>query len=312
MQNSIDQHYQFEWEPCIICRSWETKPLFSKRYKDLTVNVVQCQNCGLVYLNPRVKRLEARERLYSDSAPETGTPGSGRITLKYLDSLLPARGKILDFVCRQGTFLQTLRDKFALREIELYGVEIRPAFVKIACDKGIKAHYGPIEEVDLPEEFFDVITMRHTLEHLYNPNIALTKVHKILKQNGYLIVEVPNIASLDRMVLGQHWPGFMLPYHVYHFSPSTLAKFLEKQGFHVERIDFYPASLVGSVSHFLSLHYSLFRGSETELSGKSFLRSVLNFLLMVFLFPPSLTAASLKRSGAMAVLCKKEARSLGE
>jgi 2-polyprenyl-3-methyl-5-hydroxy-6-metoxy-1,4-benzoquinol methylase len=55
--------------------------------------------------------------------------------------------------------------------------------------------FGNIEEIELglPESYFDVILCGDVLEHLVDPWTVLKKLHKYLKQNGVIIISVPNI-----------------------------------------------------------------------------------------------------------------------
>ena len=54
---------------------------------------------------------------------------------------------------------------------------------------------GNIEniELDLPKDYFDVIICGDVLEHLTDPWNTLKTLHKHLKQNGVIIISVPNI-----------------------------------------------------------------------------------------------------------------------
>ncbi len=53
---------------------------------------------------------------------------------------------------------------------------------------------GNIEniELDLPKDYFDVIICGDVLEHLVDPWNTLRKLHKHLKQNGVIIISIPN------------------------------------------------------------------------------------------------------------------------
>ena len=54
---------------------------------------------------------------------------------------------------------------------------------------------GDIEniELDLPKDYFDVIICADVLEHLIDPWNTMKKLHKHLKQNGVIIISIPNI-----------------------------------------------------------------------------------------------------------------------
>jgi hypothetical protein len=73
--------------------------------------------------------------------------------------------------------------------------------------------------------------MLEVLEHMHEPLAALRQAYRLLQPGGWLLVTVPNIASLEYRLWGRHWVGLEPPLHLAHFSPATLAAALEKTGF---------------------------------------------------------------------------------
>jgi SAM-dependent methyltransferase len=61
--------------------------------------------------------------------------------------------------------------------------------------------YGNIEELDFPEyeNHFDLILLLDVLEHLIEPQITLSKVHKYLNNGGEIVVSMPNIRHYSAM-----------------------------------------------------------------------------------------------------------------
>ena len=81
---------------------------------------------------------------------------------------------------------------------------------------------------------FDVIIMRHVLEHILDFETLLEKIKVILKKKtGILIIEVPNYNSVWLKILGNNWPGYFFPYHHYVFSENFLKEHLKNKGFRV-------------------------------------------------------------------------------
>lgn len=80
--------------------------------------------------------------------------------------------------------------------------------------------------------------MRHTLEHLYHPAVALGEIRRILKDDGILWIEVPNTDSLGKIIFRSHWVGWDTSPHLYHFTPKTLSTLLERNGFRMEKMEF--------------------------------------------------------------------------
>ncbi|MDY6854430.1 MAG: hypothetical protein SWO11_06945 [Thermodesulfobacteriota bacterium] len=56
-----------------------------------------------------------------------------------------------------------------------------------------------------------------------------------------MAIQVPNIDSVLFRVFGQHYSMIQAQYHLYHFSPSTLRKFLTEHGFSLYRAVYSPS-----------------------------------------------------------------------
>ncbi|MFN3420211.1 MAG: class I SAM-dependent methyltransferase [Armatimonadota bacterium] len=78
---------------------------------------------------------------------------------------------------------------------------------------------------------FHLVVLCHTLEHLFSPKQVLKEVNRVLKDGGWVALEVPNANSLGRKVFGEGWGSWELPRHLHHFTPETLKRVLEQAGF---------------------------------------------------------------------------------
>jgi hypothetical protein len=79
--------------------------------------------------------------------------------------------------------------------------------------------------------------MWHVLEHLTDPLAAIQRARTLLTDDGRLLISVPNLASLQARLFGPDWLHLDLPRHLFHFTPRSLERLLERSGFRVERID---------------------------------------------------------------------------
>jgi len=233
-----------EWMSCVVCGGFDAKPLFTMPFKGVDYQVVKCRECGMVYLNPRLT-VEGLRKFYPSLNLQSKSTTMGlRVDpgirprvgfrsryIEFYDRLAErlADAKVLDFVCRNGSFLEMLRERYGWEK--LYGVENRKVLAEAAGQNGFQGFYGTVEQAKYSSKSFDLVVMRHTLEHLYEPRIALREVRRIMKDSGYLRVEVPHINSLSRVVSGRRWSGFYIPWHLYYFSLRTLTRFLESEGF---------------------------------------------------------------------------------
>ena len=69
-----------------------------------------------------------------------------------------------------------------------------------------------------------MITLWHVLEHIENLTEYIASLKKLLKENGTLVVAVPNYKSYDAKFYKEHWAAFDVPRHLWHFSQNSISK----------------------------------------------------------------------------------------
>jgi SAM-dependent methyltransferase len=236
-----------EWEEpnCLLCASRNCSPLVeapdtTAGGTGLWFGVVQCQECGLCFTNPRPS-LESIGQFYPEEYGPHRTPArrisrSTHPKRKHKShsrrehQILSWRGqgRLLDFGCGGGSFLARMHE----RSWQVTGLDVSPAAVqRIRDELGLDALLGTLPHPQLEPGSFDVITMWHSLEHVHSPLNVLREAYRLLAQGGRLYVAVPNIDSLPFRWFGSAWYGLDLPRHLTHFSPWTLQLMLERAGF---------------------------------------------------------------------------------
>ncbi|GCD78295.1 methyltransferase [Thermaurantimonas aggregans] len=236
---------------CIVCNSdkWIERKEHPKAWR--TTNEIfslhQCATCGLIKTHPLVSKEQIG--LYYNLAQYDSHKNSGAKSLfDYVYKLIQKvnhRSKwnaiksalkqsfdrssdkvsILDYGCGNGAFLQFVSEKFQ----RVRGVEFAPEMIAYCNAKGI--------EVLSESEFYstidcyEVITLFHVFEHLYEPERYLKHFNKHLKKNGILLIAVPNPESYDAKYYSSDWAAWDVPIHVYHFKEQTLIRLVEKYGF---------------------------------------------------------------------------------
>jgi hypothetical protein len=75
------------------------------------------------------------------------------------------------------------------------------------------------------------VTLWHVLEHIPEPIADLKEIRRIMRDDGRLVIEVPNSDSPTLRLCGPRWYALDVPRHLQHFSPSTLQQLLEVTGF---------------------------------------------------------------------------------
>ena len=207
-------------------------------------NVLQCKNCGLVYLELKEGKEEI-ESFYSSEyrklptrpvqTPEelfynkvTQNDADNRI--QFISNHIDIQGKrILEIGSASGNLLEKLTECGAK---EAVGIELDKEFSQYIQQRGLKVLTSPIEELGLNEEF-DTVVSFHTLEHVYDPMAVIKAVYIALSRGGLFLGEVPNQDDWrikifdDEVVKRFHYE----PSHYYYYSPQTLKNYLETCGF---------------------------------------------------------------------------------
>ena len=229
---------------CIICKTDNHTPI----YEIGASRVVKCNQCSLVYVNPRPSDEEVRSIYKGDYFTSAQPRSLGYVDyfkqhknyIKTFEKRLKIierfkeRGSLCDIGCASGFFL-----KAALKSgWKVCGIEMSAQAVDHAREQGL----SDLICCDFSNEFeatnyagrFDVLTMWDYIEHSLNPERDLMKAYDMIKEDGLLIIETQNIGSLIAKVMGRRWWHLVkVQEHLYHFSPKTISMLLGKSGFRV-------------------------------------------------------------------------------
>jgi SAM-dependent methyltransferase len=138
-----------------------------------------------------------------------------------------SRGRLLELGCSTGELLAAAAPAF-----EAIGVEADAKTSAIAQARGLHCVNGTLSDAQFPDEHFDAAVLYHVIEHLPSPVAAVREFHRILKPGGWLVLEAPNIDTFWFRLLGARWRQF-IPDHIFFFSPATLTRLCETNGFAV-------------------------------------------------------------------------------
>jgi 2-polyprenyl-3-methyl-5-hydroxy-6-metoxy-1,4-benzoquinol methylase len=171
---------------------------------------------------------------------------------------------VLDIGCSGGTFLHEL----SRRGVAVKGLDFSEEAVRHAREVyGLDCAVGEVEQSPWPDQTFSVVTCFHVLEHLRHPRAFLRSVHRALAPGGRLVLQVPNIRSLQFRIFGARWYALDPPRHLLNFSDRAVIRTLEESGFEIIRQKRFslrddPAALVSSV--FLGLDPLAQRGLQSR------------------------------------------------
>ena len=152
--------------------------------------------------------------------------------LNLVNSYAKEKGKLLDFGCGTGNFLNVCQEN----GWSVLGIEPDNGARAIANKKVGDKVFESDKLNKLEPNTFDAITLWHVLEHLPQPEITIAAFKKLLKPNGILIIAVPNYKSFDAKHYKEFWAAFDVPRHLWHFSKESISKLASKENMHIIKI----------------------------------------------------------------------------
>jgi len=98
---------------------------------------------------------------------------------------------------------------------------------------GAKIFNSHFEDLELEQEYYDVVASFEVLEHMVSPASILKKVAGVMKKNGFINIEVPNHKDLLlRCYKGSSYENFYYhKAHIHYFTKESLFRLLEICGF---------------------------------------------------------------------------------
>ena len=236
--------------------------------------VVQCPTCNLYFVSPfPILSQEDYSQIYDVSYYNSnwGDQGCGyfnpektalmqaeaerqRLAIQQETGL--STGSVLDVGCADGRYLQA----FAKAGWKAVGIEVSPEAVDRAkTPQGVEIIHGAIESIDLQGRRFDIVRLKHCIEHLSFPRQTLLSIHKLLKPGGYLVLDTDNadglrskcerfirrvagpvarvaVKQLMKKDLRNRFGRLSPPIHLLYFSSDSLTYALQSTGYEIQRL----------------------------------------------------------------------------
>jgi len=216
-------------------------------FSDAHATVLRCDRCGLQFAAEYPEYEDADRTIYSyDYFERVLQPQElaerdqifGRL-LADLEARLGRKGRLLDIGAGEGSLVRAALS----RGWQAEGTEVSSAMVEYTTEHfHIQMHHGALEELRLPAESFDAIVLNHVLEHVRDPGSTLVEVGRLLRKDGLVRIEVPNLAGLSSQIKNLQsrfrmkkspWKHYSTDHHFWFFTPQTLRTTLQHSGLHI-------------------------------------------------------------------------------
>ncbi|WP_040368012.1 class I SAM-dependent methyltransferase [Balneola vulgaris] len=224
--------------------------------------IVTCDDCGLMYTNPRFNTEElnlvySSEKiiggnwrnfwyLFDSNAPDAFE--SGERVETYNPNLYQWKFDIIEKYCgkpegKQGSKLRLLDigcgdGKFVHDAIErgydAMGVDLSPDRVaKGKALHNLQDHQIACMNVDdfEGEDKFDIIVMWDVIEHVESPSSLLQSIQKIAHKDTKIFALTMSIDSITYKLFKEHWTYINPTQHLHYFSHNTMEKLFAKCNF---------------------------------------------------------------------------------
>lgn len=234
--------------PCRLCGGQNLRFYYALG-NDGRYRYYRCGDCGLVnydlaagidqeqyteFVDPTDDR--ARRNLDKDSS------------FAFLQRRVAGPGRLLDIGCGNGRLLY-LAQRAGWR---VKGIELSAAMAESVRGKlGVEVLVGDFLDMTpaaADRQVYDVVCLRHVLEHLPDGLTAMTRIRELLRPGGYFLAEMPNIEGLSKkwvratVNLGLHSRHFSDDFvagHCNEYSKQSFLYLLGKTGFELLRWETY-------------------------------------------------------------------------
>lgn len=198
-----------------------------------TQDLVKCKNCTLIYENPRLD-----EQLIIDGYANSNEDGHDtqyhlRVKSFYkaiskIKDKLPKDPNILDIGSAGGAFIEASL-KHGFKNVE--GIEPSKHLYEKAIQRNLKMFNGDLKEfIKKNDKKFDLVCYWDVIEHLADPKKELELSKKILKDNGLLLINFPDIGTIQAKIFGKNF-WWIISVHLVHFTKKTMSKLLQLVGY---------------------------------------------------------------------------------
>ena len=234
---------------CVICNNIDFEQLANVDRYGFYYKPGICKTCGNVqqveYYKPEILSnfyVNYYSHIYRDSLTVLQTferqKQKGSEILSFCEMVLPKKGSVLDIGCSCGGVLTTFK-KYGHDTV---GCDYDTKYIDFGRKKGLELYNGGIESIPT-DKSFDLIILRHVLEHIPNPVLFISQIIPFLKDGGFIYIEVPAIENVVDGGYDFNFSEYFQNAHFIHFNIYSIKNFASLCGLRIIKSNRYIKSL---------------------------------------------------------------------
>lgn len=224
------------WAACPACGDPRRKTWVSFPEMDFS----ECEACRTVYKSR--EELARDPSLYEESyfhgrrsAREKRFEHRVRKAMGHIRSVatLGTVTSVLDVGCSLGYVVEAGR-RLGLQSA---GTDVSQYAVQVCRERGLRAEVGTLDKLPFADGEFDLVIMRHVIEHTPAPLTALVELKRILRPGGLVLIAVPDLeywkGRWRRRTYRYFRPDDLGEQHYVYYRDASLRRMLSGNGFEV-------------------------------------------------------------------------------
>ncbi len=223
-----------------------------------TQHLVTCIDCEMIFESPRydaatiVKGYMASQEADHDSQYPMRVNSFYRALVKHANKIPPEGAKVLDIGTAGGAFLDAAKQY----GYDAYGMEPSADLVARGKARGLQIEQGTIDHHSFAPNSFDMVCLWDVIEHLPDPKAALIEIRKLLKPDGILLINFPDIGTTQAKLAGKRF-WWILSVHLHHFTRKSIRDICERTGFEAFHFQRYWQVLEFGYLENMAVHYKI-------------------------------------------------------
>lgn len=219
---------------CPICEAESKHKIYSANLIQFSDNilpsvfdVVSCNKCGMIYCD--IEYSSAYESFYTTYTGSTRyyTPQQDEISLNtdtadFLCKHIAPTNSAIDIGCSYGVLLNILKNR---NYTNLTGIDLDMNAISSLSNSSINAHIGSVLDLrSISNNKYDIVILRHVLEHIHDIKTAIRNCSNLLPSNGYMLIEVP---CSELYFETSPFPAYFIEnQHINHFTITSLTNLM--------------------------------------------------------------------------------------